>query len=214
MKGHGLALQGSRPHLHILVRIDRLLPCLHDLRCVFMCVLALYGHCAEIGLAPRAGDICFAQNIRNTLFSEHFWKRIHFKLNSISLIQRKQKQGAESNGSHIHSLHVRMWKQSYNIKIHIYIYSAVFIISHIYGIKVCTTAKYRTRRWAPEGTVWNSFGTGFTLIINPVKPTAAYASRNNIMPCREDRGSIFRQLCKVTQRCERYRCSKWQLQLV
>lgn len=63
MKGHGLALHGSRPHLHILARIDRLLPCLHDLSCVFMCAGALW---SLIGLTPGAGDICFAENIRNT----------------------------------------------------------------------------------------------------------------------------------------------------
>lgn len=36
-KGYGLALHGSRAHLHILMRIDMPLPCLHDLSCLFIC---------------------------------------------------------------------------------------------------------------------------------------------------------------------------------
>lgn len=36
-KGYGLASHGSRAHLHILMRIDMLLPCLHDPACLFTC---------------------------------------------------------------------------------------------------------------------------------------------------------------------------------
>lgn len=87
MKGRGLALHGSKPHLHILMRIDRLLPCLHDLNCVFMWVGSLWPLCRDIGLALRAGDICFAENIRDAgflffscfFFFEHFWKEEAFQ---------------------------------------------------------------------------------------------------------------------------------------
>lgn len=89
MKGQGLALHGCKPHLHILIRIDRLLPCLHDLSCVLMCVGSLWPLCRDIGLALRAGDICFAVNVRDRVFLSSPGKRTHFKRDLVQLVHRR-----------------------------------------------------------------------------------------------------------------------------
>lgn len=46
---------------------------------VCLCELALYGHCAEIGLALYEPVTFALQRIQGTRFSERLWKRIHFK---------------------------------------------------------------------------------------------------------------------------------------
>lgn len=148
MKGQGLALHGSKPHLHILIRIDRLLPCLHDLSCVFMWVGSLWPLCRDIGLALRAGDICFAENIRDAgfLFFLFFWALL--KRGSISSgIQFNQYKG--DKGKHQIVLHRAIRARMCTCRKYILSFPPQFS-----SIKSLNTWSY------------TELLTGFTLIIN------------------------------------------------
>lgn len=153
----------AKPHLHILMRIDMLLPCLHDLSCVFMCAASLYGHCAEIGLSPASRwHLLCRENIRGTRFSEHFWKRIHFKRGSIQLVQRKHRHTPTSSASQIY-----ICADGYAENIPFLPYGKKEKSGHL-----CVNYLQVSHWLLIRGII-------------PVKPTAAYPSRNNIMPCRE-----------------------------
>lgn len=129
--------------------------------CVYVCWLSM-AIVHEIGLAlVRAGDICSAENIRSRSTSRK--RRMHF--NSISTKQTEAHASKYSSQSHGHALYCL----------------------------VCTIIQpdMEIKSDSPMGT-WchcvNYLKVSRWLLIRgiiPVKPTAAYPNRNNIMPRRE-----------------------------
>lgn len=126
---------------------------------VCLCVLALYGHCAWD--RPGPSDIFSAENIRSRSTSRK--RRMHF--NSISTKQTEAHASKYSSQSHGHALYCL----------------------------VCTIIQpdMEIKSDSPMGT-WchcvNYLKVSRWLLIRgiiPVKPTAAYPNRNNIMPRRE-----------------------------
>lgn len=182
-KGQGLALHGSKPHPHILMRIDMLLPCLHDLSCVYARWLSVAIVPRQASVAPTRRWHLLCREYKGRDFSEHFREMIHF--NSISIKDIR--------------------KSSALFYSHVQIYRGVWI-KGVFLSKVTLGHLDAPCQWL----------TDFTVIINPGHfPREAHSSRaeqeHSATPRAHDRGSIFLQLCKVTQRCKRYRCSKWQL---
>lgn len=129
--------------------------------CVYVCWLSM-AIVHEIGLAlVWAGDICSAENIRSRSTSRK--RRMHF--NSISTKQTEAHASKYSSQSHGHALYCL----------------------------VCTIIQpdMEIKSDSPMGT-WchcvNYLKVSRWLLIRgiiPVKPTAAYPNRNNIMPRRE-----------------------------
>lgn len=79
-KGYGLASHGSRAHLHILMRIDMLLPCLHDPACLFMCAGFSTAIMSRYRPVPESWWHLLSRDCKNYLFFPllRSWKGKHF----------------------------------------------------------------------------------------------------------------------------------------
>lgn len=173
-KGYGLAWHGSRAHLHILMRIDMLLPCLHDPSCLFICAGFSVVIMSRYRPVPQSRWHLLCRDYKWCVFLVQWKKNIFLAPLRIKWDKCKRK----------------IWKKKE---------TKTFLFSFLRPWNVCAL------EMREEFSV-------FSLIVH--RERLSCCSSNMRAEAERNRGSIFQQLCRVTRRCRRYRCSKWQLQLV